>query len=149
MALNVTRATIKRKCRISVTDFDTEIDDTISEQLPVIEFAVMPQHIADTGNSGLQATLNLGAAEIIAGEFLAQAFREPGSSEELRFADVSFGPRPPSHMRSSVADPFGLKDQGWARLAPYLKPAVASALATKTGIRALERKLNDDEVQKW
>lgn len=145
MSLTVTRATVKRKCRLSVTDFDTEIDDMISEQLPVVEFAVLAAHIADTGNSGLQSTLNLGAAEVIAGEFLAQAYREPGACEELKFLDLTIGQRPPDQVLISIADPFGLKKQGWARLAPYLKPVVASYVATKIGIKAQPKKLSEDE----
>ncbi len=145
MSLTVTRATVKRKCRISITDFDSEIDDLISEQLPAIEFSVLPNHIADTGNSGLQATLNLGAAEVIAGEFMAQAYREPGAGEELRFLDMTIGQRPPYQVLISIADPFGIKKQGWARLAPYLKPVVASYVATRIGIRSKEKKLTENE----
>lgn len=149
MALNVTRDTIKKKCRISVSDFDSEIDALISEQLPVIEFAILQEHIDDTGNSGLQATLNLGAAEVIAGEFLAQAHREPGASESLYFVEVSFGTRPPHGFEATIADPFGLKEQGWKRLAPYLKPQVRSHLATDTLIRSKTSKLDEEGIAKW
>lgn len=141
----MTRATVKRKCRLTVTDFDIEIDDLISEQLPVVEYSVLATHIADTGNAGLQATLNLGAAEVIAGEFMSQAYREPGACEELRFLDITIGQRPPQQVLISIADPFGLKKQGWARLAPYLKPVVASYVATKIGIKAKAKKLSEDE----
>lgn len=149
MALNVTRDTIKKKCRISVSDFDSEIDALISEQLPVIEFAVLQEHIEDTGNTGLQATLNLGAAEVIAGEFLAQAHREPGAGESLYFAEASFGTRPAPGLRATISDPFGLKEQGWKRLAPYMKPQVRSHLATDTSIRWRESKLDEEEIAKW
>jgi hypothetical protein len=138
MALSVSRDTIKRKCRILGSDFDDEIDATIDEQLPVIEYAILPNHIAD---SELEETLNLGAAEVIAGEFLAQLLREYGATERLDFGDFSIGPR----TASDPADPFGLKRQGWERLSPFLKPFIANQLATKTSFIASEAKLRVPE----
>ena len=106
MALNVSRDTIKRKCRIAGSDFDDEIDETIDEQLPVIEYAIVPVHVAD---SELESTLNLGAAEIIAGEFLAQLWREPGATERLEFGDFAIGPRTASTKTSIVASEAKLR----------------------------------------
>lgn len=145
MGLNVTRDAVKRKCRISASDFDTEIDELIEEQLPVIEFAILQEHLEDTSNSGLQATLTLGATEVIAGEFLAQSFREPGASETIAFADVFIGNRFDGRFRSDIADPFGLKAMGWSRLAPYLKPSARSHASTSTRIRVSPPKLSDEE----
>lgn len=149
MALSVSVSSVKAKCRITVSDFDTEISNLISEQLPAIEFSVLAAHIADTGNAGLQSTLNLGAAEIIAGEFLAQAFREPGSCEWLSFGDVTLASRPPGHLARDIADPYGLKAQGWERLRPYLKPSVAHALATRPNVRIAKKRLTDEESERW
>jgi hypothetical protein len=147
MALSVTLSTVKAKCRITVSDFDTEITNLIDEQLPVIEFAVLAAHIADTGNTNLQNTLNLGAAEVIAGEFLAQTYREPGAWEYMVAGEVEFGTRLP--RGSYVDDPFRLKIQGWARLAPYLKPHLASEKATTTSVRAKTSALDDEETRRW
>jgi hypothetical protein len=130
MALTVTVATVRAKCRILDTEFDSEIEDLIEEQLPVIEFSVLAEHIGDTGNSGLQATLNLGAAEIIAGEFLAQTFREPGVAELIQVGELEIGDRLPP--RAPIIDPYLLKEQGWRRIAPYLKPHSASERASKS-----------------
>ncbi len=141
MALSVSRATIKRKCRITGTDFDDEIDDTIDEQLPVIEFAILQVHVAD---SQLENTLNLGAAEVIAGEFLAQLWREPGATEKLEFGDFAVGPR----VAEDPADPYGLKKQGWARLSPFLKPTSAHQHSTRSSIRASEPRLQEGDVEK-
>lgn len=138
MALNVSRDTIKRKCRIAGSDFDDEIDETIDEQLPVIEYAILPVHIAD---SELGSTLNLGAAEIIAGEFLAQLWREPGATEKLEIGDFAIGPR----TASDPADPFGLKTQGWERLSPFLKPNIANQLSARTSIISSKAKLRVSE----
>ncbi len=135
MSLNVTRDAIKRKCRIQVSDFDTEIDDLIAEQLPVVEYAISDGPLADTSNAGLQATLTLGATEIIAGEFLAQLYREPGATETIAFADLFLGNRLDGRTKVDIADPFGLKAAGWSRLAPYLKANVRSHLSTHIAIR--------------
>ncbi|MDQ2985706.1 MAG: hypothetical protein M3R13_03155 [Armatimonadota bacterium] len=130
MALSVSVATVRAKCRIFDSEFDTEIDALIDEQLPVIEFAILAEHIANTGDTGLQATLNLGAAEVIAGEFLAQSFREPGVAELIQIGELEIGDRLPP--RAPIIDPYLLKEQGWQRLAPYLKPHSASEKATRT-----------------
>jgi hypothetical protein len=129
MALNVTVAAVRAKCRILDTEFDTEIEDLIDEQLPVIEYAMLTEHVANTGDTGLQATLNLGATEIIAGEFLAQSFREPGVAELIQVGELEIGNRLPP--RAPIIDPFLLKDQGWRRLSPYLKPHSASENASR------------------
>lgn len=145
MALSVTKETVKRKCRISAADFDAEIQATIDEQLPAIEFAIEPSFVADVGNAGLQATLNLGAAEIVSGEFLAQVFREPGASEELDFYDIRFGYRNLQFADATVIDPFGLKAQGWLRLSPYLKAEIAMKAQTDTNIRAVSPSLTAED----
>lgn len=138
MGLSVSREAVKRKCRLEGTDYDLAIDSLISEQVPVIEYAILGEHLENLGDSGLQATLNLGATEIIAGEFLAELVREPGAYEEMEFADFRIGSW--FVFQSGVInDPFLLKQQGWARLLPYLKPTVANALPTKVRVAFWER----------
>lgn len=149
MALEVTTETVKAKCRITTANFDDEIDALIEEQLPAIEFAIAETHLNDVANDGLQATLNLGAAEIIAGEFLAQSFREPGACEEIVFGEVRFGVRPGAHFKSSIADPYGLKSQGWQRLSPFMKPHLASESQTRSDTIARAAVLSDEEFEKW
>jgi hypothetical protein len=78
----------------------------------------------------LQATLNLAATEIIAGEFLAQAFREPGVAEEIQVGELTIGNRLPP--RTFIIDPYMLKEQGSKRLSPYMKPHSASERASRT-----------------
>lgn len=130
MALSVSVATVRAKCRIFDSEFDTEIDALIDDHLPVIEYSILAEHIANTGDTGLQATLNLGAAEVIAGEFLAQSFREPGVAELIQIGELEIGDRLPP--RSPIIDPYLLKEQGGRRLSPYLKPHSASEKATRT-----------------
>lgn len=112
----MTTAKVKDKAGISVSTYDSKISSLITDWVAAIEFAIEPTYIADTGNSGLQATLNLGATELIAGEFLAQLAREPGGSDGLFFGWLELRP-----SYRDLADPFGLKAQGSNRLEPYLK----------------------------
>lgn len=140
MALTVTVATVRAKCRILDPEFDTEIGDLIDEQLPVIEYSILAEHIANTGDTGLQATLNLGATEVIAGEFLAQTFREPGVAEEIQVGELTIGNRLPP--RALIVDPYMLKEQGWRRLSPYIKPHSASERASRTAHLSVTPELN-------
>lgn len=116
MSLVVTLAKVKEKAGISVSTYDTKVSNLITEWVPAVEYALDPAFLNDTGNTGLQATLNLGATELVAGEFLAQLAREPGGSESLAFGWVEVHP-----SFKDLTDPFGLKNQGALRLAPFLK----------------------------
>ncbi|KAA0239961.1 MAG: hypothetical protein EDM74_02480 [Armatimonadetes bacterium] len=126
MSLSVTSSRVKEKCGITVSDYDATISNLIGEITPVVEFAIRGEHLSDTGNTGLQATLKLGLTEVICGELLEQIAREPGALESVSIGDLALSP-PPPQVWSTLA---GLKRQGWARLRPFLKPDVAGVLAT-------------------
>lgn len=126
MALTVTRARVKEKCGISGTTYDSTIDNLISEMVSVIEYSVRAEHIADTGNAALQATLNLSAAEIICAEFLEQLSREPGASESITIGDLGLTP--------SDAPAKALKSAGWRRLMPYLKADAGEGAKAKVAV---------------
>jgi hypothetical protein len=113
MALSVTRARVKEKCGVTGSTYDATIDSLISEIVPTVEFAVRPEHLADTANSGLQATLNLSAAELVCAEFLEQLWREPGAAEAAVLGELSLTP--------SDAPAKALRGSAWRRLRPYLK----------------------------
>lgn len=139
MAITVTRSRVKEKCGISGTDYDSTIDNLIDEQVPVIEYAIRDEVLADS-SAGLQATLELGATEIVCGEFMGQRLREPGAADEVCVGEVSLKPfRGVPHQFADAhrlplgfapggdaSDPFCMRALGWRRLRPYLKvdPAV-------------------------
>jgi hypothetical protein len=116
MALVISRAKVKDKCGLDEATFDALIDSLIVEQAPVIEYAIRPEHLADP-DAGLQATLTVGATEVVAGELLAMLYRRPGWREVIRLGDLELDPR----LGTDLSDPGGLKAQGWARLRRYLK----------------------------
>lgn len=113
MPITVTRARIKEKCGIADSTHDSAIDNLIAELSPAIEFNIRDTHLADSGNVNLQATLNLGATEIVAAEFLDQLARAPGASESLSVGSLTITPNDgPARL---------LKSSGWRRLRPFLK----------------------------
>ncbi len=114
MSLVVTTAKVKEKAGLATSDYDTLVDNLIADWVPALEFGLDPAALDDTDNTGLQATLNLGATEVVAGELLAQLAREPGGSEVMFFGWLEVRP-----AFTDLADPFGLKSQGFARLAPF------------------------------
>ncbi|MBL8065732.1 MAG: hypothetical protein JNM34_07725 [Chthonomonadaceae bacterium] len=116
MSLTVTLSNIKSKAGVLTSEYDTKASALISELVPVLEFALEPAFLNDTANIGLQATLNLGATEYVAGELTAQLAREPGGSDSLLFGWLELRP-----SFRSLEDPYGLKAQAVARLAPFLK----------------------------
>lgn len=134
MSLTVPLSRVKERCGLSTTDFDTLISNLTYDTLAALAFAIQDAVIADTGNSGLQATLNLAALEIVSGEFLVIHRQWPGFAESLQIGELKVTPG----SILSADDPSGWKAQGWRRLAPYLKvpqaslvPAAVSAVAGK------------------
>jgi hypothetical protein len=129
MAISVTRSRVKEKCSISSSSYDSTIDNLIAEIVPAITHAIRDEHIADTGNTNLQATLNLGAAEIVCGELLEQIHREAGAMERVRLGDFEIWPPSPSVWPGAL----GIKEAGWARLRPFLKADVSGVRAKPVG----------------
>jgi len=138
MALSVTRARVKEKCGISGTTYDSTIDNLISEMAAVIEHFIRPEYIADTGNAGLQATLNLGATEIVCAEVLEQLAREPGASEKLIIGDLSLEP--------ANGPAFFIRKQGWNWLKPYLKLDPAEGTNSKVSSAKGKAPLSQPEL---
>jgi hypothetical protein len=67
-----------------------------------------------SSDPGVQAALTLGMAEVIAGEYLAQLLRAPGSLDSVRLFGLAVDP-----PRLDPRDPSGLKAQGLARLSEF------------------------------
>jgi hypothetical protein len=149
MSLTITVADVKRKCRLSVTDYDTDIQSLITETKPVIEYAIADRYLNDTSNTGLQATLQLGALEVISGEMLSQLLREEGATEQLQVGDFTIGDRPQRNRTINLIDPYGLKTQGWNRLAPYLKAHVSVQSESKSQIHTADPEFTEEAMDQW
>lgn len=115
MALTVYLSRVKEKAGIVVADFDTEANTLINDWVPVLEFAIRPEILSDS-TPGLVKTLDLGATEMIAGELMEQVGRKPGYFDSLELDGFSIRPWPTAQEL-----PARLREQGLARLRPFLK----------------------------
>ncbi len=116
MSLVVSLSRVREKAGLTGSSYDSKISNLISDWVPVLEFAIDPTFLNDTTNTGLQATLNLAATELITGEIISQLAREIGSTDGFAFGWLE--------VRSGIrdnADPSGLKQQGALRLSTFLK----------------------------
>lgn len=139
MAIVVTRDAVKRTAAVSSSTYDSQIDALIADLVPVIEYTLASDALAD---SALEAVLSRGATEIIAGEFLAQRLREEGATEAFEAGGVRVGESPSS--RADLGDPYGLIQRGWARLVPFLKPVYAHSTT-----RHRERQVSEQTTLGW
>jgi len=106
---------IKRKCMVAETcqTYDAAIQALITEMQPALEHAIAPEYLQEDSGAGLQATLKLGMTEMLCGEFLAQRAREPGATEDFQVGQLRLG--------ACLERGKALREQGSARLAPYLR----------------------------
>lgn len=112
MAVVITVAAVRAKCGLDPSH-DASIAALISSDLPALEHALGASWLEST-DPGVVATLRLGLTEWLAGEYLAQLSRAPGSWDLVRVGELELRPPP-----VSLSDPSGLKAQGEARLASF------------------------------
>ena len=117
MTLSVNTADVRRKSMVSDTSYDSMISALISETVPVIEYTIADKHLA-SNDVNLKATLNLGALEIVTGDFIEQLIRDVGYKEGFTMPGITL-----EESKVSGAD---LIQQGWNRLTPYLKDSAES-----------------------
>ena len=124
--LPLTRADLKRLCGMDAGDTsqDAALDDLRAAQQPVLEYALDPAILraatSPDADGGLRATLVLGVAESLAGEWLRAQARAPGAGD-----DFHVGPLSVSASRTDGPAPMGerLAAQGVRRLAPFTRAA--------------------------
>ena len=124
--LPLTHADLKRLCAIEAGDTsqDAALDDLLAAQQPVLEYAMDPAVLraatAPTADLGLRATLVLGMAEGLAGEWLRGQARAPGAGD-----DFHVGPLSVTASRTDGPAQMGerLASQGAKRLAPFVRAA--------------------------
>lgn len=115
--ISVARDDVKRKLRLTGSTYDSDIDALIEEMVPVIRYSIDPVYL-QSPESDLLALLNLGALELVAGEMSATLWREVGAWVGFRLGWLQITP---AYFPPNPLDPSGLKAQGYARLAPYLR----------------------------
>ncbi|QEK12723.1 hypothetical protein FQB35_10485 [Crassaminicella thermophila] len=94
---------------------DEDIQITIIEMVPYLESKIKEECLQD---ASILPILNLGATEIIAGQFLRES---AGESEEV---DLTIGPVKVSEKDQSKRKLLlskELESKGWEKLQPYIK----------------------------
>ena len=128
MALSELVADVQARANVHDSAYETEIDDVIARLLPVVSYAIRPEALASS-ESGLAATLDDGAADIVAGAFLAQHYRRPELLVSVMVGDLQLFPR----RFDDPVDPSGLVMQGWDKLKPWLRPDASSPVLAASG----------------
>ncbi|MCE9558778.1 MAG: hypothetical protein K8R88_07480 [Armatimonadetes bacterium] len=114
MAFNVTVADVQKLSGAPPSTYDTQIQfmiDLFTNSLPGL---VETKFVSD---GAIFQVLNLAGTEIVAGEFIAWLYRQPGYADRVKIGTVELIP----FLGKSASDPSGLKAQGQKRLRPYLK----------------------------
>ncbi len=133
MPLPLTIADLKPLLALKAADttFDAELTLLLAGRLATLEYALDPAVLtASAGDDGLRATLMLGAAEALAGEFLRRQARAPGATD-----DFHLGPLTVSASRTDNQAQLGerLSAAGMKRLEPFERAARRVAYDASAG----------------
>ncbi len=113
------------------TSADADLTLLLAAQQPALEYGLDPAILAaSAGSAGLLATLVLGMAEALAGEYLRRQARVPGATD-----DFHLGPLTVSASRSDNAAQLGerLAAHGLKRLEPFGRAARQVAVDASAG----------------
>ncbi|MGI4789613.1 MAG: hypothetical protein ACRYFS_12270 [Janthinobacterium lividum] len=132
--LPLTIADLKPLCAIETADTSSDADLTLllTAQQPALEYGLDVGILAaSAGDSGLQATLMLGVAEALAGEFLRRQSRAPGATD-----DFHLGPLTVSASRTESLSQLGdrLAALGLKRLEPFGRASKRVAYDASAGL---------------
>lgn len=117
MGLDVKVERVRKKARLDES-FDLDILTTIEEQIPYIESKIKEEYL-NTTDIYIQSIINLGATEIIVGEFVKEQSNDEDDGVSLGVGPIKIGENSSSKSRSTRAKDF--IDSGWIKLQPYLK----------------------------
>ena len=108
---------VRKKVRLDES-YDEGIQETIEEMIPFIESKIDNEYL-DSDDKSIKAIINLGATEIIVGEFIKEQSNDEDDSISLGVGPIKIGENSSSKNRMSRAKDF--LDSGWEKLKPYLK----------------------------
>ncbi|WMM26666.1 hypothetical protein RBU61_08305 [Tissierella sp. MB52-C2] len=107
---------VRKKARLDES-YDEDIQDTIEEMTPFIESKIDKEYL-NTEDTSIQSIINLGATEIIIGEFIKEQSNDEDDSVSLGVGPIKIGENSSSKNRMSRAKDF--VNDGWEKLKPYL-----------------------------
>ncbi|WP_353096313.1 hypothetical protein [Tissierella praeacuta] len=108
---------VRKKARLD-ENFDEDIQETIEEVIPFIESKIDEEYL-NTDDTSIQSIINLGATEIIVGEFIKEQSNDEDDSVSLGVGPIKIGENSSSKNRMNRAKDF--INDGWEKLKPYLK----------------------------
>jgi len=108
---------VRKKARLDES-YDEDILATIEEMTPYIESKIDETYL-NTDDTNIQGIINLGATEIIVGEFIKEQSNDEDDSVSLGVGPVKIGESSASKNRMDRAKDF--VSDGWEKLKPYLK----------------------------
>lgn len=107
---------VRKKARLDES-YDEDIQETIDEMIPFIKSKIDEVYI-NTEDISIQSIINLGATEIIIGEFIKEQSNDEDDSVSLGVGPIKIGENSSSKNRMDRAKDF-IQD-GWEKLQPYL-----------------------------
>lgn len=108
---------VRKKARLDES-YDEDIQETIEEMIPFIESRIDLKYL-NSDDKSIKAIINLGATEIIVGEFIKEQSNDEEDSISLGVGPIKIGESSASKNRMNRAKDF-ISD-GWEKLKPYLK----------------------------
>ena len=108
---------VRKKARLDES-YDVDILATIEEMAPYIESKIDELYL-NTDDISIKSIINLGATEIITGEFIKEQANDEEDSVSLGVGPIKIGENSSSKNRMSGAKDF--INSGWEKLKPYLK----------------------------
>jgi hypothetical protein len=108
---------VRKKARLDES-YDQDIQATIDEMVAFIESKVDVKYL-NTEDTCIQTIINLGATEIITGEFIKEQANDEEDSVSLGVGPLKFGENSAAKSRSSRAKDY--IESGWDKLKPYLR----------------------------
>lgn len=111
---------------------DADLTLLLAAQQPALEYGLDPAILAaSAGSAGLMATLVLGMAEALAGEYLRRQARAPGATDDFHLGSLTV-----SASRTDSAAQLGerLTAHGLKRLEPFGRAARQVAMDAAAGL---------------
>lgn len=119
MVIQITAEKVSKKARAGAEQMEN-IQDTIDDILPTIITKLREEYLNTTDADTLKI-IELGATEIVVGEFLKEYANDEEDSTDLSIGPVKIGDNKAAQSRGKRAAEW-ISD-GWSRLKPYLKPS--------------------------
>lgn len=147
---DVTKAEVKEKANITVSTYDTAIENLIALMQPGLQYAIDPTY-SETSDTNLQKLLKEGILEQIAGETLCLKSRGWTQEDSVSVGGISVSP---TGMTTHPDFKMGqeLIARGEARLRPYRRrddPELNEDNQVASTTADADRRMTMDTMEDW